>query len=113
MKTTKRKAYFEIYDAWGQHDETHEWRWRLVAKNSEVLASGEGFTTKASATRAVQAVKRAVLAIVEGESKLELDALTINKIANAAIESTVQKSAFFGKINGGGNARIVKGRDRR
>lgn len=39
-----------------------DWRWRL-ARNGEILASGEGFTRKADAERAVRAVKRAVLAI--------------------------------------------------
>ena len=96
MKTTKRKAYFEIYDAWGQHDETHEWRWRLVAKNSEVLASGEGFTTKASATRAVAAVKRAVIAITSAETEAIVD-----KLATFAVKETAN------------NVRMVNGRDRR
>lgn len=40
-----------------------EWRWRLIARNGEIIASGEGFTSKKDANRAVAAVKRAVLSI--------------------------------------------------
>jgi len=46
-----RMARFEVYPTAG------EWRWRLVAGNGEVLASGEGFTRKRDAQRATRAVR--------------------------------------------------------
>lgn len=32
-------------------DEAGEWRWRLRAGNGEIVASGEGYTTKGDAVR--------------------------------------------------------------
>lgn len=46
---------FEVY-----RDTAGEWRWRLRAANSEVVAAGEGYKTKAGALRGVQAMQRAV-----------------------------------------------------
>lgn len=49
----------EIY-----RDPAGEWRWRLHARNGEVLASGEGYKTPAGAQRGVVAFKRASAAAV-------------------------------------------------
>lgn len=51
-------------------DAAGEWRWRLVAANGQVIAtSGEGYTRKADAERAVDTVRGgAAVARVEGES---------------------------------------------
>ena len=57
---------FEVYESMKNPNAPH--RWRLYARNGEIIASGEGYTTKKDAERAVRAVKRAVLAIVEQES---------------------------------------------
>ncbi|RAG82186.1 DUF1508 domain-containing protein [Streptacidiphilus pinicola] len=47
-------AHFEVYQ-----DKAHQWRFRLKAGNGEVVASGEGYPTKANAERGCEAVKRA------------------------------------------------------
>ena len=36
-----------------------EWRWRLRARNGEVMASGEGYKRKAGALRGVEAHRKA------------------------------------------------------
>lgn len=36
-----------------------EWRWRLRSSNGQILASGEGYKTKAGALRGSAAVRRA------------------------------------------------------
>ena len=41
------------------------WFWQLRARNGEVVASGEGFTSRKDANRSVTAVTRAGVAIVE------------------------------------------------
>ena len=47
-------AKFEIYqDAKGEH------RFRLRASNGEIVATGEGYSTRSGAVAGVQAVKRA------------------------------------------------------
>lgn len=47
-------AKFEIYqDAKGEH------RFRLKASNGEIVAIGEGYSTRAGAIRGTEAVKRA------------------------------------------------------
>jgi uncharacterized protein YegP (UPF0339 family) len=47
-------AKFEIYE-----DQAGEWRWRLRARNGEIVGtSGEGYKQLASARRAVQLVKQ-------------------------------------------------------
>lgn len=44
---------FEIFQ-----DNAGEWRWRLVAANSKIIAdSGEGYTTKQGAQRGIESVK--------------------------------------------------------
>lgn len=52
----KPRARFEVY----QTVTTGEWRWRLLARNGRILASGEGFDSRANAVRAVSVIKRAV-----------------------------------------------------
>lgn len=49
-----RGPRFKVYEA------KDGWRWRLLAANNRVLASGEGFTTKAHAERAVATVQATV-----------------------------------------------------
>lgn len=44
-------AHFDIYQ-----DSVGGWRWRLVAANSEIVASGEGYTTQTDAMRAAETV---------------------------------------------------------
>lgn len=47
-------AQFEIYqDSKGEH------RFRLKASNGEIVATGEGYSTRAGAIRGTEAVKRA------------------------------------------------------
>jgi len=45
---------FEVYE-----DKAGEYGWRLKAGNGQVVASGEGYDTKAAAIRGTQAVQRA------------------------------------------------------
>lgn len=40
-------------------DTSGEWRWRLKARNGEIVASGEGYKTKAGAMRGAAAMQRA------------------------------------------------------
>ena len=40
-------------------DDAGEWRWRLLAANSEIVATGESYTTKEDAERGVMAAARA------------------------------------------------------
>ena len=47
---------FEVYE-----DRAGEYRWRLKAGNGQVVASGEGYDTKAAAIRRTQAVQRAAI----------------------------------------------------
>jgi uncharacterized protein YegP (UPF0339 family) len=47
-------AKFEIYE-----NPKNEFRFRLKAANGEIVATGEGYTTKAGAINGVDAVKRA------------------------------------------------------
>lgn len=46
-------ARFEIFT-----DAADEWRFRLVAPNNEIVAVGEGYTTKQSCRKGIEAVKR-------------------------------------------------------
>lgn len=62
---TKHLPRFEYYLSEvpmkaGASKPRQDYRWRLVARNGETLASGEGFTTKASVKRAIDAVRNAV-----------------------------------------------------
>ncbi|MFC4543988.1 YegP family protein [Halosolutus amylolyticus] len=53
---TDRTSRFEVYQ-----DRADEWRWRLVHWNGNILAdSGEGYTSRSNAKRAVRGVMRAV-----------------------------------------------------
>jgi uncharacterized protein YegP (UPF0339 family) len=45
---------FEVYQ-----DAVGEWRWRLKASNGQVVASGEGYKSKAGAKRGCEALQRA------------------------------------------------------
>lgn len=54
---------FEVYQ-----DAAGEYRWRLVAGNGEVVASGEGHTRREDAERAVETVRElAAVATLERE----------------------------------------------
>jgi uncharacterized protein YegP (UPF0339 family) len=44
---------FEVYQ-----DRKKGWRWRLVAKNNRIIATGESHTRKADAERALKTVTR-------------------------------------------------------
>ncbi len=46
-------AKFEIYK-----DKKGEFRWRLRADNNEIIASGEGYTSKAGCKNGIESVKR-------------------------------------------------------
>lgn len=46
---------FEIYS-----DVEKEWRWRLVGKNGEIVATGEGYTRKEDAARGARTTRRLV-----------------------------------------------------
>lgn len=50
---SKRAPRFEVYRNAGG-----EWAWRLKGANGEVVASGEGYTTRGAARRAVRAIIR-------------------------------------------------------
>jgi len=45
---------FEVYE-----DKAHEYRFRLKAANGEVVAQGEGYTTRSDARDGCEAVQRA------------------------------------------------------
>ncbi|MDR0482465.1 MAG: DUF1508 domain-containing protein [Cellulomonadaceae bacterium] len=59
-------AHFEIYK-----DKAGEFRFRLKSANGQIVATGEGYTTKSHAHEGVEAVKRAAAAatIVDLEDK--------------------------------------------
>jgi uncharacterized protein YegP (UPF0339 family) len=44
---------FEIYK-----DKKGEFRWRLRAGNNQVIATGEGYTTKAACKNGIESVKK-------------------------------------------------------
>ena len=46
-------AKFEIYK-----DKKGQFRWRLLANNNQVIATGEGYTSKASCKNGVESVKK-------------------------------------------------------
>jgi len=46
-------AKFELYK-----DKKGEFRWRLIATNGQVIALGEGYTTKESAKNGIESVKK-------------------------------------------------------
>jgi len=46
-------AKFELYK-----DKKGEYRWKLIATNGQVIAVGEGYTTKESARNGIASVKK-------------------------------------------------------
>ena len=46
-------AKFEIYK-----DKKGQFRWRLRADNNQVIASGEGYTTKAGCKNGIESVRK-------------------------------------------------------
>lgn len=47
-------------------DHREEWRWKMVADNNKILAnSGEGYSTKAGAKRAIKRIRTAKFLIEE------------------------------------------------
>ncbi len=44
---------FEVYEA------NDDWRWRLIARNGEIVATGEGYKTCNGAIRGTEAMRRA------------------------------------------------------
>jgi len=57
-------AKFEIYK-----DKKGQFRWRLLANNNQVIATGEGYTTKAACKNGIASVqKNAPKAEIEDQS---------------------------------------------
>ncbi len=48
---------------------SRQWRWRLVARNGEPIASGEGYHNKADCRAAIELVKGSIDAPVVEESR--------------------------------------------
>ncbi|MGD2162161.1 MAG: YegP family protein [Anaerolineales bacterium] len=46
-------AKFEIYK-----DKKGQFRWRLLANNNQIIASGEGYSSKASCKNGIESVKK-------------------------------------------------------
>jgi uncharacterized protein YegP (UPF0339 family) len=46
-------AKFELYK-----NRSGEFRWRLRADNNQIIASGEGYTTKAACKNGIESVKK-------------------------------------------------------
>ncbi len=46
---------FEIYE-----DSAYEWRWRLKAKNSKIIAVSEGYSTKQGCVKGIKSVLKTV-----------------------------------------------------
>jgi uncharacterized protein YegP (UPF0339 family) len=46
-------AKFEIFQ-----DKKGQFRWRLLANNNQVIASGEGYTSKAGCKNGIESVKK-------------------------------------------------------
>jgi hypothetical protein len=46
-------AKFEIYK-----DKKSQFRWRLLANNNQVIASGEGYTSKAACKNGIESVRK-------------------------------------------------------
>ena len=55
------RRVFQVYE-----DAAGEWRWRLVAGNNEVIASGEGYRDRKDCLHAIELVKDSKDAPVEG-----------------------------------------------
>jgi uncharacterized protein YegP (UPF0339 family) len=54
-----------------RNEETGQWYWRLQADNGEIIASGEGHTSKRDAKRAMMTALMAAAEVVEGEPRDE------------------------------------------
>ena len=60
-------AKFELYK-----DKAGEFRWRLRHQNTEIIASGEGYSSKAGALNGIESVKKnAPDAPIEDQTKEE------------------------------------------
>ncbi len=46
-------AKFEIYQ-----DKQEQFRWRLLADNNQIIATGEGYTSKAACKNGIESVKK-------------------------------------------------------
>lgn len=57
-------SHFEVFPG---SDEDY-YRWRLKAANGEIVAAGEGYTTRTDAHRGIEAACRAVLEARQEES---------------------------------------------
>ena len=58
-------AKFEVYK-----DKRDEFRWRLRADNNQVIAVGEGYTTKAACMNGIESVqKNAPVATIDDQSQ--------------------------------------------
>jgi uncharacterized protein YegP (UPF0339 family) len=44
---------FELFE-----DKSGEWRWNLKAKNGEIIATSEGYSSKQAAQKGITSVKR-------------------------------------------------------
>ena len=59
MKKVGREPKIELYKAAGPGVyKGFEWRWRLKAKNGEIVASGEAYKRKYDALRAVRRLQK-------------------------------------------------------
>lgn len=57
-------AHFEVFP-----DEAGQWRWRLRAKNGEIVATSEGYTDENSARRGIGDMRLAIVqAAPEGDA---------------------------------------------
>lgn len=54
-KTSKRQPRFEIWPGLGRQ----KWRWRLLAGNGKIIASGEGYASHSNVRRAVDTIQKA------------------------------------------------------
>lgn len=56
----RRLPYFEVYK-----DKAGEWRWRLKAANHEILASGEGYSSRSKCIDGIVTMGRAIIDIIK------------------------------------------------
>jgi uncharacterized protein YegP (UPF0339 family) len=76
----KREPRIEIFGSEGtiiKGDHPQQWYWRLRAANGEVVAHGEGYTSKKDVKRGVRAVVRAVSTLNGGS----YDVVEIHEVA--------------------------------
>lgn len=67
MSNTPSVEFYETErdaEHFGQQVVEPEWRWRLKAGNGEIVASGEGHTTKTDAQRAFREMALALMALM-------------------------------------------------